>query len=782
MKGAPRLAAAFSFAIVDAAKYTRWVGYSLHCRVVDMTRIISVSGVLASLLVCFMGACSGDGAQANIDFDMVGALPDALEDAVDVAVEPDLETPPDGKKEDLPTDFTTDLGPQLPMGTLCNSNSVCASNLCVDFASGAKCTAPCIDNTVCIVEWGCAPASDLVEGTPDSICAPVDDYSCLPCKESVECADPAFSLASCVDQGPDGLFCGNPCSQAGDCKGNQTCRSGVNAEGDSGAWCQPMVGLTCACPPLGFDEISETTCYHENVQGICLGTRRCDLQGLTDCDAIEPQAEVCNGEDDNCDGLTDEGFGTASCGQGECVHTVDRCVDGNLVECDPMEGSMEELCDGLDNDCNGFVDEDFPDLDEDGTPDCMEEDIDGDGILDGEDNCPLSFNPDQTNTDEDAQGNVCDDDDDNDGSLDNEDCAPTNPAIFPGNPEVCDNKDNDCNGQIDESLGQTTCGQGPCEHTISNCAYGITQTCDPQQGASPEVCDGEDNDCNGITDEGLGETVCGVGPCEHTQQNCVNGVPKSCDPLLGALVEVCDGQDNDCDGVADNGVSEPNGCSDNNPCTSGDACIDSVCQGTAYVCNDGNPCTADSCNGDGTCTFAPDAVGCADVGCSDGTREGWVNAANYPTVAGCAGTWSNTNLRAQRTNTICGSGTACPVAEDLCGAGWHICMKNGQPSDLSSRLSASQCDGGPNGAFLVASSRCTGWSFLGGCEYDTPYGCGGGNGCDQAICCGQDCSKPTCDDAVWNNNTVRFDVNHGCGDISPNNESGVSGILCCRDS
>ena len=121
-----------------------------------------------------------------------------------------------------------------------------------------------------------------------------------------------------------------------------------------------------------------------------------------------------------------------------------------------------------------------------------------------------------------------------------------------GAAEWCDGKDNDCNDEVDDGLGTSTCGLGPCEHTIDNCQGGLAQQCDPLEGSTDEVCDGADNNCNGETDEALGTTTCGLGPCEHTTDNCVDGTPLECDPLEGAVDEICDGADNDCDGVPDN--------------------------------------------------------------------------------------------------------------------------------------------------------------------------------------------------------------------------------------
>jgi len=66
-----------------------------------------------------------------------------------------------------------------------------------------------------------------------------------------------------------------------------------------------------------------------------------------------------------------------------------------------------------------------------------------------------------------------------------------------------------------------------------------------------EICNGIDDDCNGVVDDQLGTTSCGVGACAHTVSDCASGLPQACDPFAGATAEICDGVDNDCDGVVD---------------------------------------------------------------------------------------------------------------------------------------------------------------------------------------------------------------------------------------
>ena len=93
-----------------------------------------------------------------------------------------------------------------------------------------------------------------------------------------------------------------------------------------------------------------------------------------DCDDTGPTAAstypgapdaVCNGEDNDCDGSTDEDYVTTptTCGVGECAGNTGQveCQAGSEVDtCDPFEGEVDEFCDGLDNDCDGLTDDNDP--------------------------------------------------------------------------------------------------------------------------------------------------------------------------------------------------------------------------------------------------------------------------------------------------------------------------------------------------------------------------------------------------------------------------------------
>jgi hypothetical protein len=163
--------------------------------------------------------------------------------------------------------------------------------------------------------------------------------------------------------------------------------------------------------------------------------------------------------------------------------------------------------------------------------------------------------------------------------------GPCQGAVYPS-PEIVDNKDNDCNGIVDDVV---VAPQGPAAFTVpcgasqvGECRMG-TMTCDPYtrtctacEGAvypKREVCDSKDNDCDGVADNGL---VCGdggvdtlpppsCGPFTATCGDSATGACKmgtsvcdsctgTCGPCEGAVhpaTEVCNGKDDDCDGSTD---------------------------------------------------------------------------------------------------------------------------------------------------------------------------------------------------------------------------------------
>jgi hypothetical protein len=134
------------------------------------------------------------------------------------------------------------------------------------------------------------------------------------------------------------------------------------------------------------------------------------------------------------------------------------------------------------------------------------------------------------------------------------DCNDANSAVNPGAEELCNSADDNCNGTADEGFlvgSVCTVGVGACERAgIILCATdGNNTVCEGTPGApTTEVCNNIDDNCDGQVDEGLGTISCGQNGCEQTVAACVNGQPGVCIPGT-PKAEICgNGMDEDCNG------------------------------------------------------------------------------------------------------------------------------------------------------------------------------------------------------------------------------------------
>lgn len=290
------------------------------------------------------------------------------------------------------------------------------------------------------------------------------------------------------------------------------------------------------------------------------------LVDSTDCNdalaSINPNATDIpgNGIDEDCNGS-------------DATLVVDNDFDGfdNTVDCNDNNSAIfpgaTEICDGVDNNCDGNIDEGLTLFTY-----YLDSDNDGFGTANSSISSCASVAP--------------------NGYSDNDlDCNDNNMNINPNASEVCDGVDNDCDGLADNGLPLNTYyldadfdGFGTSDSSISICnanapAGYSANSLDCNDGDininpnATEVCDGEDNNCDGFIDEGLSlfsyfrdADNDGYGDANDELQTCASSAPQGyvanaldCNDGNGninpAAVEVCDGVDNDCDGVADDSLT-----------------------------------------------------------------------------------------------------------------------------------------------------------------------------------------------------------------------------------
>jgi MYXO-CTERM domain-containing protein len=609
------------------------------------------------------------------------------------------------------------------------------------------------DGAVC--PWDCDGADDTIyPGAPDAVCDGIDnncsgfdDEAFVPyvthC-DAVPLESPPTlcrrtGVATCVAGTlNDSCVPGTPGPSDSNCNNiDENCNGTSDEE-------YPGTPTTC-----GVGECAATgaiTCVSGSIQDTCIvGT-------------AAPSDDDCDGKDDDCDGSADDEYQSSEtrCGVGACASTGSTsCVAGNVedsCEIGTPSGSDTD-CDGVDDNCNDAIDEGFsPQTTHCGIGACAATGSSScSGGIPGDSCAPGPT----TGTD-----NDCDDiDDDCDGQKDEsyvsqltscgvgacaasgstscvggsvtDSCTPGTPAA---NDASCNNSDEDCNDQIDEDFSPqvTNCGIGYCAQTgLSSCSGGVVQAnCSPRAplSANDATCDGVDDDCDNVKDEDypVTPTSCGAGACAAT------GVQKC---LNGAVVDTCVAgtqapNDPTCDGVDD----DCDNVKDEDYQPQASTCGVGVCVASGTTaCVDGevqSVCTPGSPTGpDTTCNDT-------DEDCSGEKDEDYVSQATSCGVGAC--------LRAGSTSCVSGAvidscAPGSPAANDASCNGVDNDCSGEKDEDYVSQVTS--C--GVGTCLRAGATSCVGGAVVDSCTPGSPAA-------DDTSCNGadNDCNGQTDEDYV----------------------------------
>jgi len=659
-----------------------------------------------------------------------------------------------------------------PGGSPCESHGECLVGWCLMTREGPRCPGTCVTQA-------CAAGQECVEvasasGLVTRLCVDPLATLCQPCADHADCeVVPTEGQAGprCLSYPGEGRFCGLPCDAGRPCPAGYTCWADGQCRSDAGA---------CECTPWSVEVRAATACRVTNAAGSCEGLRVCEEGGLTDCDAATPAPEVCNGRDDDCNGLVDDGATIrAECGAYVCAGVL-GCLGACATDADCASGWVCDRGEGLDDVAGECVRTglDGSACDDDG--DCHSGYCAGGFCCAGPEGLCCAVHADCAALDQEAtcssagaagcagsqvvgrceaftcqpatvaaphgcEGAPCA------GGA----CAPAG-FIPPGHCDAsggcaplgaivpCDDGDpctldgcsptEGCLASPRTGVTSAACytfdpstrGLGVCEDGVLVCEGGEAVACQGQVGPGAELCNGLDDDCNGLTDDGVGPQ-CWPYACKGVE-GCATSCQGAADCAPGAF----------CDGA---GACQPSG-------ATGTSCVeDAHC--ASGRCRNGICCQAGTCCGEDAHCAAFDSVHCGQAGpggCSGTRTAGLCDAATHQCVGattldpgGCEGVIcdaASCEGLSLRPASVCDPAGACVAVEGLVDCAPHRCE---QAACTASCESTADC---APGVTCSAQGECEGSVPDGGpCTNDGQCAngrCEAGYCCVDGHCCGDD--------------------------------------------